>query len=473
MTDQEKPSAMTSVGETAMAMIERGGVLRETSSATQRAVALQYPRDLAHIQEKAIEEAKLAGDSMYYSWEVVNQKTGEKSVVEGPSFWCAVAAYRLFGNCSLVPSPVQITDKEYVFTLTFVDHETGIDYPRSYRMDRNFPVYGNMDKFRKEDIRFQIGQSKGIRNVLTNILPRGLLDRMVTAARDSIRESLEKRIDKLGKGDFNKGREIVIDEMLRAFGAFGVIEERIVMRYGLKRDHWDLDILVRASGDLKALKTEADSAESLFPLEPTGPTPVETAGLRNGDAKTHQSHDDGTDEEKPADVRVALHESITKMAPNKVIPEDAAETLSKFLDLDIPKMSVDALTKWKAYLEGLADRPGSEATDDGETDPTLFPPGDDSSGSEGSDLVPPADDPEKVVAIGDDGKIEKVEPPPAPAKELTPLEKLKVEVEARKVPAGMAKTVLAYLDGGEHDDDVTKAYLASVTSFKTKDEFDR
>jgi hypothetical protein len=186
--------------------------------------------------------------------------------------------------------PVIETIAAWIFTAAFIDLETGFTIERQYRMDKNFPVYGKMDKFRKDDIRFQIGQSKAIRNVVLNAVPAGLVDRMMEASKGSVRERIEKEVKE-------KGIEEVRKRVLQALVKQGVDPERVIKKLGAKFEDWDVEIITLLYGDLKALKTGEETADSLYgdddpvPSVEAGKNSLNTASMLAGDPSTHQGHE--------------------------------------------------------------------------------------------------------------------------------------------------------------------------------------
>jgi hypothetical protein len=242
------------------------------------------PRDLKAIMKQAIDIAELSGELFFYRWETssTSHKTGEvkKGFVIGHSVKLTNEAVRLFGNCVIHQKPVIQTPSAWIFTTAFVDLETGFTRERQFRMDKQWPVHGRMDRFRKDDIRFQIGQSKSDRNVVLNSLPQIILERMLEAAIGSVRKQIEFKIKDVYNGDIQKA----IDELLKPFGSYAIDQGLIEQKLGLKRDKWDINTLVMLTGDLKALKGGNETKETLYSLDetedPHGGAPA--AGPENG-----------------------------------------------------------------------------------------------------------------------------------------------------------------------------------------------
>lgn len=238
-------------------VITGGKALQQVRGAFTTAVAVQKPRELKEVQRRCIEEAELAGDLFYYGW-AVRDKEGKLSRIEGPSINLANALVRNFGNCAVENMPVQETANSWIFTTAFVDFETGFTLTRQFRMDKQFPVYGKMDRYRKDDVRFQIGQSKATRNVVLNAGPASIIDKMMEVAKQSVRSKIEERIKKDGIGK-------VKDSIAKAFERYGISLERIEEKIELDFKAWDAETLTILSGDLKALERGNETADSLYP----------------------------------------------------------------------------------------------------------------------------------------------------------------------------------------------------------------
>jgi len=276
--------------ESAGDLIMAGETMQQIKTAYATAVQVQKPRILKDVLRRCVEEAELAGDEFYYRWPISSKdrKTGgvTKGFVEGPSINLALAAVRNFGNMVVQQLPVQETSNSYIFTAALVDLETGFTLERQFRMSKDFPVYGKMDRFRKDDIKFQVGQSKAIRNVVLNGIPSGLISKMIGAAKGSIKKQIEAKVLRIG--DIQK----VIDEMLAAFEKHGVTEGMVEDKVNLKRKSWDIETLTLLSGDLKALVSGAETADSLYAEDEPEPEVAENGlagtAMKPGDPGEHQ-----------------------------------------------------------------------------------------------------------------------------------------------------------------------------------------
>jgi len=296
---------------TAGQAISQGKTIQAITTPYATAVAVQKPRSLTEVEQRCVLEARIAGESLYYRW-----GAGD-GVVEGKSIECAMIALRNWGNAAAgAADPVFETDDSYVFTSMFVDLETGVTYKRQFRQSKTWKVYGKLDAHRKEDIRFQIGQSKSDRNVILRSLPVWLFDKMMEAAQEGVRDKIEKQIKK-------DGIEKVREAALRKLADFGVSKEFAEAKYGKKYNAWDIIVLVGLKGDISALTQKIEDVDTLFPnpasVKATGKLDMNAA--KAGDPKAHQGHEP----EKP-ELGESPKKETVKPAKEKVDPETGEVT---------------------------------------------------------------------------------------------------------------------------------------------------
>lgn len=234
-------------------MVAAGMSVQRTTTSYAQALAVQKPRKLANVKHAVEEEAMLAGESFYYGW------GAGKDRIEGPSIKLANALVRLWGNCAIELLPIQDLADSWVFTAVFVDLETGFTLPRQFRQSKRWQVFGKHDEARKDDIRFQIGQSKAIRNVVLNAMPAGLVDLAMDAAKSGVRAKIEEYIKK-------NSIAAAQDLMLKELAKLGVPEERVLVRLGIAdRKAIGVEELVTLSGDKRAIRDGEARPEELFP----------------------------------------------------------------------------------------------------------------------------------------------------------------------------------------------------------------
>jgi hypothetical protein len=209
-----------------------GNAIQQVKTGYTTAIKVQQPRQLVEVTKRLLAEANMAGECFYYGW------GAGKDRIEGASIGLAMAAARCFGNSAVDVLPVQETPESWIVTAVFVDLET---------------------EERKDDIRFQIGQSKAARNVVLNALPKWLIDRAVEEAKAGTRARIEKFIAE-------KGIAAAVDMVFKGLAKHGVLEPVILDKCGVaKREAIEVDHLVMLRGDLYALDNGQDHATSLFP----------------------------------------------------------------------------------------------------------------------------------------------------------------------------------------------------------------
>jgi hypothetical protein len=236
-----------------------GGTIQQTRTSYCTAVSVQRPRKLADVERRLIEEAMLAGEDFYYGWGAGKDK------IEGPSVDLALAMARCYGNCAVESLPVQDLGDSWVFTAAFVDLETGFTIARQFRQSKTSVVAGKLDPERKNDIRFQIGQSKAIRNVLLNALPSSLVTKAMQAAKSGVKAKIENYCKQ-------HGVPAAIDLMLKSMAKAGVKEASVLRKFGVvERKALTIDHLVTMRGDMNAIENGRDRAEEIYPPVPERP----------------------------------------------------------------------------------------------------------------------------------------------------------------------------------------------------------
>lgn len=147
------------------------------------------PRNEKKILALLREQAAVNGDNYYYEWETKN-RDGTKGLVTGITIKGAMVVVRLFGNCAVDVRAVPFSETHDMFYARFADLETGFSTVRAFKQRRSQNI-GMKDKERGEDIIFQIGQSKAIRNVINNALQDFCGD-VVEKSRNALIERMEE-----------------------------------------------------------------------------------------------------------------------------------------------------------------------------------------------------------------------------------------------------------------------------------------
>jgi len=321
------PSAGNAAGD----ILARGGAIQAIQTQYATAVAVQKPRVLKVVLEKCLQEAEIAAESVFYGW------GSGKDRVEGPSKECAMIAARNWGNCAIEASkPIYETPTSYIITSAFIDLETGVTIERPFRQSKKWKIYGRMDDERKEDVRFQIGTSKSMRNVVLNALPVWLIDRMLEAGKKSVLEKIKKRIK-------DNGIEAVRKQVLDNLKKYGAKLQNIETKVGTDYKQWQAEELTLLTGDIRALANGEESADVLFPEPKKNET--ETASgkgltpddMKAGDPETHQGYEKPTPpaEEKKSTKKQPVDNSAMITAIQEIANRLSERTDDPGLQADI------------------------------------------------------------------------------------------------------------------------------------------
>lgn len=234
-------------------IVAAGGTMMQTRSAFNTAVSVQEPRSLGKVERRLLDEAKIAGEEFYYGWGAGGNR------IEGPSKELAFAAARCYGNCAVDALPVQNLGDAWVFTAAFIDLETGFTMTRQFRQSKKWQVKGKMDNERKDDIRFQIGQSKAARNAIINSLPSSLINRAMEAAKSGVKSRLEDYIKK-------NSMQSAVELVLRSLAKCGVKPEHICAKFEIQDvKALTVDHIVILRGDYGQIESGQERADALFP----------------------------------------------------------------------------------------------------------------------------------------------------------------------------------------------------------------
>ncbi len=223
----------------------------QTKNRYVTAMQVIKPRNLNRVISKCVEEASIAGEEFIYSW-----KQGG-SIIEGLTIGAALSIVRNFGN-SFVDVEIEERETAYIFTAYFCDLETGFNLSRSFRQNKASPkTKQGKDIYEGErgtDIIFQIGQSKAIRNVILNAVPRWLATKVLDEAKNNAMATIN-----------NMGEVKARDMILRKIANLKVDLPRVEAIYG-KAKSWDKIKLVQLSSALRSLENGYEDEETLFPL---------------------------------------------------------------------------------------------------------------------------------------------------------------------------------------------------------------
>lgn len=332
-------------------VVRSGRTLEQVKTGYTTAVRVQIPRVLKEVNRRLKDEALMGGESFYYGW------GSGKDKIEGPSIHLAMSAARCWGNCAVDLDDVQDLGDCWIFTAVFIDVETGFTLKRQFRQSKTSIIYGKHDEERKADMRFQIGQSKAVRNVVVNAIPKHLVREAIETAKRGVREKIERRIEALNQEGKN-GMAIAQDTAVAALKKSGVTEEAVLLKLGRPTvKAITVDDLIIILGDIAAINDGSDRADELFP-GPQGDDENATSGVMD-----HLGDDDGDSpevkaqtNESPEDEKTPTpkgkkggkkppkpkSEAVKEKTPTDTPPEEKIEENKGF----VPPASADEVTTW-------------------------------------------------------------------------------------------------------------------------------
>lgn len=248
------------VDATKQAMEHLGGATGMVRTATQHqtAITVTKPRDLKEVEARIMNEAARMGTDFIYRW---RQKTSDprldegdgKVTIEGMSIDGAMVVARNWGNCSVPTTLEDETPTHFLIRAEFLDLETTFALPRLYRQRKSGGPGGKMEDDRKEDISFQIGQSKAQRNAIDKAMPFWLISQAIEAAKSAAAEKFK---------DVAQWAPRVIDHLLKVYG---VEESRVVARMRKPPAEWTPYDILTLELIVKALRDKETMPDTEFP----------------------------------------------------------------------------------------------------------------------------------------------------------------------------------------------------------------
>jgi len=232
-------------------LLREGHAVQKIHAQYTTAVAVQKPRSISRVTANVLDEAKLAGSSFYYGW-TANKKGGGTEKIEGPSIDLAMCCARNYGNCA-----IDVDDEEtlthFKFRGVFIDLESGFTCPRLFRQRKNQNI-GMKDTDRAEDITYQIGQSKVIRNCVVRAMPGWLIEKAIESAKEAELKGINPENIAFARA-----------KVLTFFSQYGVTQERMEAKIGATLENWTPEMIVDLRGSATALKEGRITALELFP----------------------------------------------------------------------------------------------------------------------------------------------------------------------------------------------------------------
>jgi len=247
--------------------------------------------------------ASAAGSEWYYRFPVnKKQRDGSRKQewIEGPSIKLANDLARSYGNCD-VDVRVVLQGNRWIFYARFLDIETGYSLTRPFQQ-RMGQSSMRTSSDRQEDIAFQIGASKAIRNVVCNALQ--------TFADYAFQEAKNSLVNEIGK-DLPKWR----DRVKKGLERDKVDQHRVEKEFGRAIADWDAADVARLVAIGKAVSDGITTWDESFPPE----------GGQQASGGSPLSDDEGETEPK-AETKTAAAE---KKEPEPARDEKQAEPAAK------------------------------------------------------------------------------------------------------------------------------------------------
>lgn len=253
------------------------------------AMRVAVPRNMAAVFARIDMAAQAGGQRWQYAIPFKDRRKGTTQLVTGPSIGCALDIARAYGNCTVDVERVEETPGGWVFHAVFLDIETGFRLGRPFRQrrDQNTGGYGG-DASRAEDIMFQIGASKAIRNVTVNAL-RGVVDEALDRAGNRLTDKIEK----------NRGE--VVTRLRRRLDELSIEVGRVERMFGRKIDDMKAVHLAQVVKILQAIGDDMVSADDAFPA--AGGTPFATRKDGTVQESREPSGDDAASVDQDAEPR--------------------------------------------------------------------------------------------------------------------------------------------------------------------------
>jgi len=272
-----------------------GKALVKTGTPYITAVFVQKPRDLDKIDEAVKRECQFGGGSFFYGWTLKRGKSAGKRI-EGGSIGLATSLARIWGNVA-IPVTVQETEDMWLFTASFIDLETGFNIQRVFRYDRTFELPGEYDSARKEDMKFQIGQSKAIRNVILNGgIPKWLVDGAVRLAKLAVVKEITKH-----------GLAISTKHIIEFFAEHNITVKMLVGYIDQPRASWTAETIAHLQGIQQSILDKQVSPEEIRAdmMEKQEEEPVSVEKILNGKNKESKPAKTEAKKKEPAGKKKA------------------------------------------------------------------------------------------------------------------------------------------------------------------------
>jgi hypothetical protein len=265
-------------------IVTGGDIVQRQQTQYTTAVQVVKSRELKRVEKLVKSEIELNPEGTYYEWDVWDSRQGKKVPITGITIGTAMSIARNYGNCA-VDVQVDETPSHYIFYAVFLDIESGFTFRRAFRQRKNQGLGKNMDKDRAEDITFQIGQSKAIRNVVRGATPSALSSKSIEYAKYLIKEDINSEgVEKSRQGAAENLRKL------------GVTQEQLEEYTGISDpSQWDIETITKLRTAYGAIRNGDTTISTLF-----GHTDKSDVKLKGSAEATKVSPKESSAENTPA-----------------------------------------------------------------------------------------------------------------------------------------------------------------------------
>lgn len=232
---------------------------------------VEKPRKLPEVMMNISEAAAAFGERFMYGWEVNDRRTGTKQWIEGLTIQAANALHNAWGNCTHEVLVAE-TPESWIFSVCFYDLERGTGYTRLFRQRRRQDT-GMKDADRREDLVFQIGQSKAIRNCILNALAP-----QATYLTQEVKKRLVSWVE--------KNRDAALQTIGEMMHEFNLRQVQIEAMYGRTIEQFTNGDIAAVLKRLRAVHEGWTTVEEAFPSLENAPTIKEEMEQRRATEKT-------------------------------------------------------------------------------------------------------------------------------------------------------------------------------------------
>lgn len=339
-------TGMAPMGHTAVDEAQAGIVLAQR---------VPVKRNVPAILQEVKTLATARGKEFFYSIPFKEKLPdgGERVTrVEGLTVQAAMAVMMAYGNCRVRCLPARETATHWTFLAEFNDHEKGGSVLRSFNQ-RKQQNTGMKDRGRQEDIIFQIGQSKAIRNVILAGLG-WLCEEAFIAAKSGVVQRIADNPE--------QARAYII----RKIEEMEVSLARVERTVGRAAAHWLAQDMAKIFSELGSINDGFADPDELWPRpEPSGGPAMTNAAVAQGmqnDTARQQQQAKAASEPKPRQTRKPAEDKPKPTeAPRETPREDTLDADAAFLG------GQDARTDDNPELDAYATNPESRGQDPGPT----------------------------------------------------------------------------------------------------------